>query len=73
MNEKTGELEIGDVGADAQVNLERGVVVTNPKSAPADAAEFLGPESFHPEDYGFYYNNIKENVAKRIAAYQAKQ
>ena len=62
MNEKTGELEIGDVGADAQVNLERGVVVTNPKSAPADAAEFLGPESFHPEDYGFYYNTWQREL-----------
>lgn len=71
VNEKTGELEIGDVGADAQVNLERGVVVTNSQIAPADAAEFLGPQSFHPEDYGLYYNNIKDNVAKRIAAYQA--
>ena len=70
MNEKTGELEIGDVGADAQVNPERGVVVTNTQIAPADAAEFLGPQSFHPEDYGLYYNNIKDNVAKRIAALQ---
>lgn len=70
INEKTGELEIGDVGADAQINLERGVVVTNSQSAPADAAEFLGSQSFHPEDYGLYYNNIKENVAQRIAAYK---
>ena len=69
VNEKTGELEIGDVGADAQVNLERGVVVTTSQIAPADAAEFLGPQSFHPEDYGLYYNNIKDNVAKRISAY----
>ena len=71
MNEQTGKYEIRDVGADARVNLERGVVVTNTQSTPADAAEFLGPQSFHPDDYGFYYNNIKENVEKRIEAYKA--
>ena len=31
-NEKTGELEIADIGADAQVNPARGVVVTNAKA-----------------------------------------
>ncbi len=30
-----------------------------------------GPASFHDNDYTFYYNNIKENVAKRIATYKA--
>jgi hypothetical protein len=33
------------------------------------AAEFFGPDGRHGEDYAFYYNNIKDNVAKRIAAY----
>ena len=78
-NEKTGELEIADIGADAQVNPARGVVVTNAKAEKlseeliAIAAEFFGPDGRHANDYTFYYNNIKENVAKRIATYKAKQ
>ena len=78
VNEETGELEIGDMGADAQVNLARGVVVTNAKAYPMDeesakvAAEYFGPDGRHGEDYVYYYNNIKDNVAKRVAAYQSK-
>jgi hypothetical protein len=34
--------------------------------------EFFGPASFHEDDYPFFYNNIKENVAKRVAAYLNK-
>ena len=76
-NEETGEVEIGDLGADAQINLARGVVVTNAKTAPMDdesakvAAEFFGPDGHHGEDYTFFYNNIKDNVAKRVEAYMA--
>ena len=75
-NEKTGEPEIGNLGADAQINLARGVVVTNAKAIPLPeeeakvAAEYFGPDGRHGEDYTFYYNNIKDNVAKRVAAYQ---
>ena len=78
VNEETGELEIGDMGADAQVNLARGVVVTNAKAYPMDeesakvATEYFGPDGRHGEDYVYYYNNIKDNVAKRVAAYQSK-
>ena len=79
-NEETGEIEIGDVGADAQINLARGTVVTN---APTDFSAFpeeiigyllsiFGPDPRHGDDYSFYYNNIKDNVAKRIAAYMEK-
>ena len=74
-NEKTGEPEIGDLGADAQINLERGVVVTNAKTIPMPevdarvAAEYFGPDGRHANDYTYYYNNIKDNVAKRVAAY----
>ena len=74
-NEKTGELEIADIGADAQVNPARGVVVTNAKAEKlseeliAIAAEFFGPDGRHANEYTFYYNNIKDNVAKRIATY----
>lgn len=35
------------------------------------AAEFLGPDGRHGDDYTLYYSNIKDNVAKRVAAYQS--
>ena len=69
-NMKARRYEITDIGADAQVVLSRGVIVTNAKyDHPADA-KFFGPQSFHEDDYTFYYNNLKDNVAKRIAAYR---
>ena len=71
LDEEAGEYVIGDVGADAQLNLERGVVVTNADSDPMEMPELFGPASFHDDDYTFFYNNIKDNVAKRIAAYQS--
>ena len=71
LNEETGEYEITDVGADAQVVPDRGVIVTNTSYDQYAAAEFFGPQSFHEDDYTLYYNNIKDNVAKRIAAYKA--
>lgn len=70
LNAETGEYEIVDIGADAQVNVERGVVVTNADSDPIiDMAEYFGPQSFHNGDYPFYFMNLQENVAKRIEAY----
>ena len=75
-NEK-GELEIGDIGADAQIVPERGVVVTNAKPEPMPEevakilAEFFGPDARHENDYTLFYNNIKANAAKRAAAYKA--
>ena len=72
LNEETGEYEIRDIGADAQVVLDRGVVVTNADFAPSEMTDYFGPDSFHEDEYQIYFNNIKDNVAKRIAAYQAK-
>ncbi len=66
-----GEYEITDIGADAQIVLDRGVVVTNTRYDQYAAAEFFGPQSFHEDYYTIYYNNIKDNVAKRIASYKA--
>ena len=52
---------------------ERGVVVTNADHEPMTGMpDVFGTQSFHNGDYTFYYNNIKDNVAKRIAAYQNK-
>ena len=71
-NEKLRRCEITDVGADAQVVLARGVILTNAKWDHPAAPEFFGPQSYHEDDYTFYYNNLKANVAKRIAAYQSR-
>ena len=79
LDEKTGDPSIGDVGADAQINLARGTVITNAKVDPMPedvakvAAEFFGPDGRHGFDYMYYYNNIKANVAKRVEAYMANK
>ena len=72
IDEEGGTVSIGDIGADAQVVPDRGVILTNADSEPmTEGVEFFGPQSFHNGDYTFYYNNIKDNAAKRIAAYKA--
>ena len=73
LNKETNKFEIGDIGADAQVVLSRGVILTNADSDPMGGEEFFGPQSFHNGDYTFYYNNIKNNVAKRVAAYLSSE
>ncbi|MBR3243674.1 MAG: DUF3089 domain-containing protein [Parasporobacterium sp.] len=76
VNVETCEAAIGDVGADAQINLARGVVITHAEAEPMAEEEaeicvnFFGPDGRHDSDYTFFYNNIKDNVAKRIAAYK---
>ena len=71
MDEKTGATEIRDIEGDAQVCLARGTVVTNAKAVPNEATDLLGPQCYHQDDYSIFYNNIKDNVTKRIAAYKA--
>ncbi|SFG67359.1 hypothetical protein [Oribacterium sp. WCC10] len=70
MDPKTGETEIRDIGADAQLDTSRGTVVTNAAAVANEMVEFSGPESFHQDDYSIFYNNIKDNVAKRIKSYK---
>ena len=70
LNEKTGEYEMKDIGADAKVVPGRGTVLTNADTEPVEGDTF-GPQSYHNGDYALFYNNIKDNVAKRITAYQA--
>ncbi|MBR1617069.1 hypothetical protein IJ670_02850 [bacterium] len=56
---------------DARVIPQRGVILTNANSEPMlGVRDIFGSQSFHNGDYTFFYNNIKNNVAKRIAAYQ---
>jgi len=70
-NYKTQKLEIVPNAADAQVDLKRGVVITTTKAAqPVTGTTVFGPASYHENDYGLYYNNLKANVATRIAAYK---
>jgi len=39
---------------------------------PADGAALFGSESYHLHDYGFFYNNFKQNVTDRVKAYMEK-
>ena len=56
-NAETGEYEITDVGADAQVVPERGVIVTHAAAEPMSGElaekikEILGPDGRHASDY----------------------
>ena len=70
--DESGATEIRDIDADAQVNNARGTVVTNAKAIPNEMTELAGPQCYHQDDYSIFYNNIKDNVAKRIAAYFTK-
>ena len=70
--DETGKTEIRDIDADAQVCMARGTVVTNAKATPNEMVDLAGPQCYHQDDYSIFYNNIKDNVAKRIAAYKAK-
>lgn len=63
--------------ADARVDTVRGSVVVTTVDAklyaiPGDAAALFGPESYHRYDYGLFYNNLKKNIADRIAAFMKK-
>ena len=39
---------------------------------PTDGAAMFGSESYHLHDYGFFFNNFKQNVADRIKAFMKK-
>ena len=69
MDVNTGATDIRDIGGDAQVCLARGTVVTHADAVPNEMTELAGPQSYHQDDYAIFYNNIKANVAKRVAAY----
>lgn len=63
--------------ADAQLDLERGVVVVATEEAKKYAMSgafqsIFGPESYHGQDYGFFQENLKKNVSDRISSYQYK-
>ena len=64
--------------ADARVDTVRGSVVVSSiaqkelYAIPADGAAMFGPESYHLHDYGFFFNNLKQNVADRVKAFMEK-
>ena len=62
--------------ADARLDIERGVVicssVENSLEMQAALSKYFGPESFHLQDYNFYYASLQRNVADRIAAFMEK-
>lgn len=74
-NIEAGRYEIVDVGADAQIVPERGSIVTKAEMEPIheELLEIFNaafdPDGRHETDYALYYNNIKANVAKRVAVY----
>jgi len=79
-NDSTGELtEKIPNFAGAHVDLQKGVlIVTNMKTPKSDKIDLINmgrwPQGvFHRFDYAFWFNNLKDNVKKRIAAYQGTQ
>ena len=78
-NEETMEFEIKDIQADAQVDTDRGVVICTTTETEFEnmgdlgIPEIFGPESFHKEDYTFYFENVRENIRTRIDAYIQKE
>ena len=63
--------------ADAQLDLERGVVVVSTEAAkpfaiPAAMQDLFGPESYHGQDYGFFYGDIRRNAEQRIAGFYSQ-
>jgi hypothetical protein len=72
-----GDGTLGKGIANAQLNTERGVVVCssvdpNVYAMSEQYVYLFGKESYHSHDYGFYYGNIQDNVAKRIEAFKQK-
>ena len=72
-----GKLVVPGV-ADARVDTVRGsIVVTtaDPKlyAIADEGTQMFGPECYHVHDYGFFFNNLKQNVADRIKAFTEKK
>ena len=74
LDEMTGKITVPGI-ADARVDTIRGsVVVTTAAAKPfaiseKEAVPLFGPECYHRNDYGFFFNNLKQNIADRIKAF----
>ena len=51
-------------------NAELLAGITNAQATHNEMADLAGPQCYHQDDYSIFYNNIKDNVAKRVAAYK---
>lgn len=77
MMDERGEIVKGL--ADARVNPERGTVVCDNDSALKSFAYdgrydlLFGPQSYHYYDYAFFFENLRQNVSRRIDAYLSAQ
>lgn len=78
VNQSTGEVDESIPGlADAQLDVERGVVLCSNGNLPFINVDKLGipnvfgPKSYHNGDYAFYYYNIMDNVKVRSDAWFA--
>lgn len=74
MSDADGNYSLQSGMADAQVNVERGTVVTTTVDAATYAQKgvttmMFGPESYHANDIGLYYANIHENASVRIQSW----
>lgn len=69
LNEETGKYELGDGIGDAQIDMDRGVVVCTTNDDYIEYEEIFGPQSLHTNDYTLYYVNLKKNVADRVENY----
>ncbi len=71
LNKDTGSYEIKKGIADAKLDTERGVVVCTTKEVEYTSAttNLFGPESLHGNDYALYYENLRENIKKRVENY----
>ncbi len=62
-----------DKYADAQVHLERGIVICSTADVDTLAPGALFPRGvYHSQDYGFYYHNIRENAQNRAEKFLSK-
>jgi len=57
--------------SDAKVDLTRGILISSAdqKYLLTDVDNLFGTKSYHIYDYAFFFENLKENVAKRCAAF----
>lgn len=76
VNRETLEVDESVPGAaDACLDLERGSVINSgvnlyyTKVDYSGIPRLFGRRSYHNDDYGFYYYNVQENVAARVAAF----
>ena len=64
---------IGEIPEALQDIVRGSVVVTtaDPKlyAIADEGTQMFGPECYHLHDYGFFFNNLKQNVADRIKAF----